>query len=85
MVFYSSAQAGEPDTPAVAMRLRDGCDRRVMAENLWERGKFRPEWGKIGAWAVSSGVEHLTFNQGVRGSNPRRLTSFKKPLAAPDS
>ena len=26
-------------------------------------------------WAVSSGVEHLTFNQGVRGSNPRRLTT----------
>ena len=24
-------------------------------------------------WAASSGVEHLTFNQGVVGSNPTRL------------
>ena len=29
--------------------------------------------------------QHLTFNQGAVGSNPTRLISFKKPLAAPDS
>jgi len=30
-------------------------------------------------WAVSSGEEHLTFNQGVVGSNPTRLTTDIDP------
>ena len=40
-----------------------------------------PDWSKDsrisnGKRAGSSGVEHLTFNQGVRGPNPRRLTTY---------
>ena len=32
----------------------------------------------IGAWAGSSVEEHLTFNQGVAGSIPARLTKLDK-------
>ena len=38
---------------------------------LWDR-KIQMKYG-----ALAQSVEHLTFNQGVRGSNPRWITNKK--------
>jgi hypothetical protein len=51
------------------------CQPIIYAIALWTCEACARTGFDEGARAVSSVVEHLTFNQGVLGSSPRRLTS----------
>ncbi len=54
--------------------------RRIFASHL-ENGSFSAY--KMNDDLVAQLVEHLTFNQGVLGSNPNRITTFLHKKAFP--
>ena len=62
--------------PCDAVCARAGRLRRPASSNpLADAGRNLVTYCIGASWAASSGVEHLTFNQGVAGSIPARPTN----------